>query len=176
MRTRYKIYDKESVYFITSTIIDWHEIFRNNILCQILIDALTFKRSETKLKIFAYVIMPNHIHLILSSNNIIKFVKDFKSYTARKIIDVLKVNKEELILNKFLERKKLYKTSSTYQVWQEGFHPEMIFKMEMFLQKAEYIHNNPVRKGLVSKPEDWKYSSATNYFLGKGVLEIDSLL
>jgi REP element-mobilizing transposase RayT len=118
--------------------------------------------------------MPNHIHLIISSNDIIKFVKEFKSYTARAIIKQLKSDNNIEMLKQFIYGKKDYKKESTYQLWQEGYHPEYIYNMIMFNQKADYIHNNPVRKGLVTRPEEWKYSSATNYILGKGIIEIDS--
>ena len=69
-----------------------------------------------------------------------------------------------------------YKNESSHQIWQEGFHPEMITTMEMFEQKVNYIHFNPVRRGLVSQPEDWIYSSASFYSAGKkGVLDVDIL-
>ena len=52
------------------------------------------------------------------------------------------------------------------KIWQEGYHPIAIKSQEVFNQKLEYIHYNPVKKGFVEKPEDWKYSSAGNYILG----------
>ena len=57
--------------------------------------------------------------------------------------------------------------SSEYQVWQEGSHPEAIYSDDFARQKIEYIHNNPVKAGLVSKAEDWPYSSARAYLLGE---------
>ena len=51
----------------------------------------------------------------------------------------------------------------TTKVWQDEFHPEAITSEKWFRQKMEYMHNNPVRKGFVEKPEDWKYSSARNW-------------
>jgi REP element-mobilizing transposase RayT len=63
-----------------------------------------------------------------------------------------------------------------YRVWQEGFHPEALFTLEFALQKINYLHNNPVRKGLVDTPEHWRYSSARNYLLNDdSVMEIDRL-
>jgi putative transposase len=174
MRTRYKISDKETVYFITSTIVDWKEVFKSDNYFDILINSLNFKRKDSELKLFAYVFMRNHIHLILCCNDIIKFVKELKSFTARQIIKQLEIDNEKELLNHFIQNKKIYKTDSKYQIWQEGFHPELICNLNTFRQKAEYIHNNPVRKGYVLKPELWKYSSATNYLLGSGVIDIDS--
>ncbi|MGA2297041.1 MAG: transposase [FCB group bacterium] len=176
MRTRYKIFDTKTVYFITSSIVDWCEIFISQKYFDILINALSYKRTESNLKLYAYVFMKNHIHLIISCENIIKFVKEYKSYTAHEIIKQLKLENEIDTLEKFKLSKKSYKEDSNYQVWQEGFHPELIYSMEIFRQKAEYIHNNPVLKGYVLKAEDWKYSSASNYILGEGIIEIDSPL
>ncbi len=69
-----------------------------------------------------------------------------------------------------------HKSNSEHQFWQEGFHPQMIYSEEVFRQKVEYIHFNPVRRGLVREPEHWRYSSAASYTLGvRGELEIDDL-
>ena len=53
-----------------------------------------------------------------------------------------------------------HKTESIHQLWQEGFHPQAIVSDEMMLQKREYLHRNPVKRGFVSAPEHWRYSSA----------------
>ena len=60
-----------------------------------------------------------------------------------------------------------------YQLWQEGFHPQIIQTEEMLLQKLEYIHNNPVRRGYVDDPAHWRYSSYRNYIGGEGLLTVD---
>ena len=67
----------------------------------------------------------------------------------------------------------LNKIQSKHQIWQEGVHPQIIESYEVAMQKIEYIHYNPVKKGLVEKPEYWKYSSASNYEYNNGVIEID---
>ena len=69
--------------------------------------------------------------------------------------------------------KEKYKKDSEYQVWQEGFHPQMITEEEVFRQKVEYIHHNPIKRGFVEQAEHWVYSSARNYFAGDGCIEID---
>jgi len=69
-----------------------------------------------------------------------------------------------------------YKTKSEFQVWQESFHPKELLTEEILQQKVDYIHMNPVRKGLVDKPEDWKYSSAGYYATGvNGLLHLNGL-
>ena len=65
-----------------------------------------------------------------------------------------------------------HKTDQTHQLWQEGSHPEQISGDEMMLQKLEYMHNNPLRRGYVAEPVHWLYSSALNYHGGKGLLDV----
>jgi REP element-mobilizing transposase RayT len=67
-------------------------------------------------------------------------------------------------LLKQIKRAKLkHKNQSKYQVWQEGFRAKQITTDNMMVQKIEYIHNNPVKRGYVDVPEHWRYSSARNY-------------
>ncbi len=67
-----------------------------------------------------------------------------------------------------------HKRGSMYQVWQEGFHPELISGEAMMKQKLEYIHSDPVRSGCVLDPLDWEYSSAGNYAGRKGIIEVET--
>ncbi len=59
--------------------------------------------------------------------------------------------------------KRAHKTQSTYQLWEEGSHPQLIESESIMRQKVDYIHYNPVKRGYVDKPEDWRYSSARVY-------------
>ena len=114
----------------------------------------------------AFVIMHNHFHMIVQCSKLETAIQSMKSYTARKIIDKLKCNKNENVLRK-LRSKRSYKVQSEYQLWQEGYHPEQISNKYILNQKIEYIHQNPVRKGFVSKAEEWVYSSAGFYYLDR---------
>jgi len=142
--------------------------------CEIITHALEFYINNHKLKLHAYVIMPNHIHLIVSGEKLSRVIQSFKMWTAKKILEELKVDKNNRLLNQFKHYKKSYKIKSNYQVWQEGSHPQLIGKNEVLVQKIDYIHYNPVRAGLVEFPEDWKYSSAAFYDDGSGPLVLDT--
>lgn len=129
------------------------------------------------MKLFAYVIMNNHMHLIVSSENLSKTMQSIKSFTSKQLIESFEKRNMTWILNELRINKAAYKNESTYQVWQEGYHPQEITSHEMMLQKIEYIHYNPVRRGLVRKPEEWIYSSALNFMSdNKGLIELDTLL
>lgn len=78
------------------------------------------------------------------------------------------------ILDQLALHKKHYKVDRTYQVWQEGSHPQRIQNLAMMRQKVTYIHNNPVKRGWVDAPEDWRYSSARNYAERPSLLPIQT--
>ena len=121
--------------------------------------------------IYAYVIMENHLHMIASSQDLSKEIGDFKSYTARKIVDLYKKHRP-LLLRQLAFGKKSFKQDRDYQFWQEGFHHKQIGSDEMMRQKVEYIHYNPVRRGYVDEPEHWRYSSVRNYAGKAGLVDV----
>ena len=83
-------------------------------------------------------------------------MKSFKRHTSKAILEYYKTTKKDWVLNQFHFYKKRNKIESDYQVWQEGFHPQLMSSIDMIDQKMQYIHLNPVRKGFVNNPEDWK--------------------
>jgi REP element-mobilizing transposase RayT len=140
---------------------------------EIIFNSLNFLQRQQRLKLYGYVIMENHLHLIASAASLSKEIGDFKSFTARCIIDLLKKNNSNYILNQFEFYKLKHKTKQEYQVWQEGFHPQAILDEEMFKQKLDYIHNNPVKRGYIDDPAHWRYSSYRNYMGQPGLLEVE---
>jgi REP element-mobilizing transposase RayT len=175
MRSRYKAIEGDHPYFVTSTVVQWIPVFTSAAYCNVITDSLLFCRKQKSLLLHAYVVMDTHIHLIVTAPDVTSFMRDFKSFTSRKIIDLLHSDNKTWLLERLEFFKKEYKLESSHQIWQEGFHPEMISSEEMLRQKADYLHLNPVRRGLVSSPEQWVYSSAQNYSLGTGNIEIDRL-
>jgi REP element-mobilizing transposase RayT len=172
-KSRYKILEK-APHFVTCTTINWIALFSSKKIVSILIDSLKFLQENKRMEIYAYVILENHIHLIVSSEKLSKEISNFKSYTARTIIDFLKEKKAKHILNLLNFFKLKHKQDRDYQVWQEGSHPVCINNEQIMRQKIEYIHHNPVKRGYVDIPEHWRYSSARNYANMKGLLEIVS--
>jgi REP element-mobilizing transposase RayT len=68
--------------------------------------------------------------------------------------------------------KRAHKQETTYQVWEEGNHPQIIESEVVMRQKLDYIHHNPVKRGYVDQPEHWRYSSARNYAGQDGLIEV----
>ena len=176
MRSRYRITQEDGLYFVTSTIVEWIPIFTSKPYFDIVVDALRFCRASKDLKLYAFVILENHFHLVVSGPELSKILQSLKRHTSRQIIQLLEAQSRTWLLNQLAYYKKKHKTASRYQVWQEGFHPELITSEQMLVQKVDYLHVNPVKRGYVDYPEHWRYSSARN-FLGEGeiVLEVDPL-
>lgn len=176
MRSRYTITESEGLYFLTITIVDWLPVFVGTAPCEIALESLLFCRKEKELRLYAYVLMDNHVHLVAEAPDLTGCVQSLKRHTARALINWAVSTKKDWLLHQFAYCRKAYKHNSQYQVWQEGAHPQLIQGDAMLRQKRVYIHNNPVRRGYVDVPEHWRYSSARNYELGDHtVLEIDPL-
>ena len=155
-RNRYKVYEKEYPYLVTCTIVNWLDLLKPEKAKIILIDSLRFLRKEKAIKIFAYVIMHNHLHLIVSSDDLSKNICRFKSYTAKQIINHYKNTGKDNIIKTLSTANPEYRSDCEHQFWQEGFCPKQIMSLDIFQQKIDYIHLNPVRMGYVDSPEKWK--------------------
>ncbi|MFZ4621456.1 MAG: REP-associated tyrosine transposase [Bacteroidota bacterium] len=171
-RSRYKIYHKDQPHFLTMTVVEWIPLFMDRQIAAILLRSLEFLQKERSLTIYAYVIMENHLHIIASNSCLNKTIKEFKSYTARSIVDYLLGKRSFPVLKKLEWAKLPHKIHSTHQVWQEGSHPQEIISETMLLQKIGYIHNNPIRRGYIDEPAQWRYSSARNYDGKDGLLDV----
>jgi len=174
MRSRYKSIYTGNPYFITSSIVNWVEIFTSDKYFRILIDAIKYNRDKRNLEISAYVLMKNHFHLICRSDKLANAVSSIKSYSAKKIIQQLKEDNRFNILKLFEQNKLPSKKDRQYQIWQEGFHPQELTNEKIYRQKLNYIHNNPITAGYVDDILKWEYCSAVDYYEEKeGVIKLD---
>jgi REP element-mobilizing transposase RayT len=166
--SRWKILPDIEHYFITSTIVDWEYVFTSEPYFDVIIHSLEYCMKNKGLHLHGYVIMPNHVHYIVSANlgnNISDIFRDFNTHTSREITRLLKSERRHGSLSEFSDSAQFDDRGNVYKVWQDGFHPIAIESEKFFLEKLQYIHENPVRKGYVEIPEHWKYSSARNYLL-----------
>ncbi|VAW51271.1 Transposase and inactivated derivatives [hydrothermal vent metagenome] len=170
-RSRYKITQPDLPHFITVTVLHWIPVFTRPETVEVLFDSLRYLINDG-LKVYAYVILENHLHLVVQSQQLDKDIARFKSFTAKQIIQYLDKNNVRSILEQLAFYKKAHKADCAYQFWQEGVHPEWIQNEAMTRQKVEYIHQNPVKRGYVDLPEHWRYSSARNYLGQAGLIEV----
>jgi putative transposase len=170
-RSRYRFNDEHYPHYFTCSVVEWLPVFARPDVATIVLDSWRFLQKHGRLTLLGYVIMENHLHAIATSPNLSKEVGDFKSFTARKIIDLLQVRHDSVVeLLEFFKAR--HKTGQQFQVWQEGSHPQQVSTEEMLIQKLEYIHYNPVKRGYVDEPTDWRYSSARNYAGREGLIEV----
>ena len=154
----------------------WIPVFINEKYFEIITDSMTFCQKNKGLKIFAYVIMDNHFHMVVSNINLSNVISSLKKFSAKRIIDELKNDRKYWLLNQLKYYKLRHKKQSEHQVWQEGFHPKEIISEDMLARIIDYIHYNPVKRGYVDEPEHWKYSSAGFYMDGRqGIVKIDDI-
>lgn len=176
MSTGYKILKDDSAYFVTFQIVGWVDIFTRKIYRDITIESFKFCQVDKGLTIFAYVIMSNHIHLLVQAehSNLSDIIRDFKNYTSKRFIEAMNDDTESRRdwMKMVFEYHGRFKNKQTNQVWTHENHPEQIFSSKFIKQKLEYIHQNPVRAGIVEKPEDYIYSSARNYAGLNSVIEV----
>jgi REP element-mobilizing transposase RayT len=144
--------NSNQTYFITPTIKNWYYIFDRHNRWQILADSIKYFQENKGLEVFAYVFMLNHLHMIVRSPDLIGFLRDFKKFTSKKLIENIAENEANVL--------PLFKAEKGYEFWKYDNQPKLIESEKFFLQKVEYIHNNPVKKGYVERAECWKWSSA----------------
>jgi putative transposase len=170
MSRKYKFVDQSQLYFISTAIINWIDVFTRNTYKDILIDSLKYCQQHKDLDIYAYCIMTNHLHMIIGTRGrkMEDTLRDMKQYTARRILEEIKDNptesRKDWMLWMFERAGKKNPGNEIYQFWQHDNHPIELTHTGMFKQKLDYIHDNPVTAGFVDKPEDWLYSSAKNYY------------
>ena len=164
----YKIEDQTQAYFLTLTVEKWVDVFSRKIYRDIIIDTLRFCQQNKGLEIFAFVVMTNHIHLVVRSaeGKLSSTIREFKSYSAKQIIEAIKTEPEsrrQWMCQLFKWSAVDNKRSENYQFWQRDNHPEVLYSPDFIDQKINYIHQNPVKAGFVLNPEDYLYSSAMAY-------------
>lgn len=176
----YRISDGGAVYFLTITVNEWVDVFTRKTYCDIIIDSLNFCVEEKGLIVYGYIIMSNHLHLLVQAKNedLSDVLRDFKKFTSGTIVRANEENKQESrkdwMLWLFKEKDEGGKVS--YQFWKPDNNPQLCYQLPFMWQKLNYIHNNPVRAGIVQRAEDYVYSSAADYVFGKQVGNVKVVL
>ncbi len=175
MGFEYRIRDQNGLYFITCTVHQWVDVFTRPEYVHILLESLRFCQKEKGLRIHAWVIMTNHLHMIVSSDGekLSDIIRDFKKYTSSQVCRTIRANEKESRRRWLLWL--LQKNGRTW-FWQQGYHAEEIHSEAFYDSKVEYIHLNPVKAGVVEKEEEYLLSSCADYYgVRKGAIELDEL-
>lgn len=181
MSRKYKFRNQEGYYFVSFATVYWIDVFVREEYCIKIIESLDYCRKNKGMEIYSWCIMPSHIHLIIRAkeNNPAMVLGKFKEFTSKQLHQAVKENpqesRKEWMLWMFKRAAEKSSNVEQNQFWQHHNQPIEIWSAEVTRQKLDYIHKNPVVAGFVTKPEDWKYSSAIDYAGGKGLLEMDFL-
>jgi putative transposase len=173
-RSRYRFLGNDAPYFLTMTVNNWLPVFTRPETVEVLLESWRYLQANHAFRLHGYVILENHLHLVARSPALDKDVQCFKSFTAKRIIETLEAAKAGRLLGMLRLFKAGYKVQSTYQVWEEGSHPQRIEDEAVMRQKLDYLHYNPVKRGYVDRPEHWRWSSARNYLGEPGLIEVDT--
>jgi len=176
MSEKYKVYNHQALTFVTTGIVHWINLFSKEVYKEIIVDSLKYCTEEKGLIVYAYVIMSNHIHLIIRAKEgfaVNEIIRDFKKFTSKQLTKEIETgveSRKEWLLDKFQHTASQIKRNSKYKVWRDGYHPVELSTNEMIDQRIDYIHNNPVEAGIVFEAEHYKYSSAIQYAGGIDIL------
>lgn len=166
-----KFIDPTQPHFMTCTVLHWIPVFTRQETVSILLDGLAYLAGEG-LEVYAYVVLDNHVHLIARSPNLERSMVHFKRNTGRQLLKYLADHDVRVMLDQFGFHPAAGRDERDVPFWQERVHPELILNDEMMREKIRYIHENPVKRGYVDRPEHWRFSSARIYAGQKGLLPV----
>ncbi|HYG14661.1 MAG TPA: transposase [Bacteroidia bacterium] len=149
------------------TIVNWIDLFTREDYKLIITNNLKHCQQNKGLRVFEYVLMTNHIHMIVQSDGkpLSDTLRDFKSYSAKQLFTTIaenpKESRKEWLTRAFKREGRINPLNKAIQIWQNGNYPVLLFSKEMIQQKINYIHQNPVKAGFVAEPHEYLYSSAS---------------
>lgn len=154
-------------YFITLTVVEWVDVFTRKEYKDIIIENLKYCQQNEGLRVYAYVIMSNHVHLVVSREHekpLGELLGRFKSNSSKKIITAIQDNinesRKDWMLSVFRQSAEKNNQYKDWHFWQYTSHPTELDYNEIIDQKIEYIHQNPVVAGIVAESHHYVYSSA----------------
>jgi putative transposase len=171
---RYRIHPEAGVYFLTYSVVEWLPIFVSEAACKIVTESLAFCHRMKHLRINAFVVMPTHLHLIafdaeFNAARLAATLKDFRKFTGRQLADYCSKHFPPCFSEVLREDAP---GDRERRLWQPSRHPVAVLEEPFWQQKIGYLHDNPRRKGLVHRPEYWRFSSAA-WYLANGLAHSD---
>lgn len=174
---KYIISDQNAPYFLTCTVVRWVDVFTRKDYRDIVVDSLNYCVENKRLKIYAWIIMSNHIHLVCQVDEPFRMsdvLRDFKKHTSKEIvkgIQEIPESRREWLLDKFSFEARRTGRAEFFKLWTDDNHAIDLTHIDIF-QKIHYVHENPVKAGLVEFPDHYLYSSAKDYAGERGLVKI----
>ncbi len=163
---------------MTFSVIHWINVFCRQRYFDCMVESLKFAQEHKKLELYAYCIMPNHVHMVMRAPNGDPgmILNQMKSYTSKTIRDMIihrhGESRRDWIIPMMRDKALIMSNGKDYQFWQHSNYPIELWSPAVIDQKVNYIHQNPVVAGYVDDPTHWKHSSARNYDEQDGPLDI----
>ena len=183
MSTTRRYFAPDQLQFITSSVYRRLKLFDSNRLRLLFVEVLREYRQEEGFLLAGWVLMPEHFHFLIKpepAESTSRLLQEFKKRTAQRIVSILGENQGHAWCRKMLNGLHLPPTvhsDSRYRVWERRFYPYGVYSEKKRLEKLNYMHNNPVKRGLVSLPEQWPWSSYRFYYLNdSSLLSMDKLV
>jgi putative transposase len=174
---RYRFHADGSLFYVTFSVVAWLPVFLTEAAFKIVTESLIFCHQQKGLRTNAYVIMPTHLHAIsfhesFQAKALEIALTDFRKFTGRQLADYCMVHLPACFTSVF---KQQAGEDRERRFWQPTRHPVQIETEQFWKAKFDYLHANPCRKGLVARPEHWRFSSAS-YWLQDGSVQNDVVL
>ena len=164
MSRNYKFHNPEGLYFISFATVFWVDVFVRRIYFDCIVENLNHCVDNKGMEIYAWCIMPSHIHLVFKSTiqRPDELIRDFKSFTSKKLIALINGNiqesRKEWLLNSFKKAAATNSNNTNNQFWQQDNHPIELWSLHVIQQKIDYTHENPVVAGFVENDYEYLYS------------------
>lgn len=178
MSRKYKFWDSNKMYFISFATVNWIDVFTRNEYKDELIKSFQYCQQNKGLEIYAWCIMPNHVHMIVSSHGkpLESIIRDFKKHSSEQLKILIKAHpqesRREWILWLMERAGKKNNNNNSWQFWQQHNQPLEITDDNMYAETVFYIHQNPVLSGFVYEAKQWVYSSAKGYEKNDGLIKL----
>jgi len=170
----YKIVNQHGIYFLTLTVVEWVDLFTRKDYSLIVVDALNYCHQQK----YSWCIMSSHVHIVCKVNEPNKLsdvLRDFKKHTSKQFIKTMNEigeSRREWLQNKFSFEAHRIGRAENFKIWKDDNHAIEIGGYINIETKINYVHNNPVQAMLVSKAEDYVFSSARDYTDENGLVAI----
>jgi REP element-mobilizing transposase RayT len=179
---KYLISDQHATYFLTFTVVRWIDVFSRQEYRNILVDSLNYCAREKGLTVFAWVIMTNHVHLVATCrvpHRMSDFLRDFKKFSSKQIVEAIHAipeSRRSWLLDAFGFEAKRTGRAQEFKLWKDDNHAiDLTHSNVDPMEKVRYIHENPIRAGIVVEADHYIYSSAIDYAQGKGLVAVEVL-
>jgi len=173
-------FNPDNLYFVTTNAVQQRHLFRRDVMKRLIVDSLDCMRLRKRFKLYVFVIMPNHLHVIIqcsAEDPLADVIRDLKKHIADRLIRHYQVESNQSVLE-FLASVVTRSDKQRHKVWEDGYNAKDVFSPEFLRQKMTYLHNNPCQPhwNLAERPEDYVWSSARFYLLEEpAIIPLDNV-